>query len=99
MRRSSGSFGQRCQQPQRVASAVKALAAVTVMAATLLLFACGGSTKDADDSSGASSTSLEASPQTVTTATPGPPPGATVEGFRDLQVGDCFEEITKACQT
>ena len=94
MRRSSEGFGQRCHKPQLLASAVTAVAAVTVVAASLLLVACGGSSNEGDDSSQASATSLEASPQTVTTATPGPPPGATLEGFRDVEVGDCFEEIT-----
>ncbi len=63
-----------------------------LIASTLALSACSNSKEQ--DTSSASSTTAQISPQTVTTAVPGPPPGATLEGFKDLEVGQCFEEIT-----
>jgi hypothetical protein len=65
---------------------------VILIATTLVLGACGNS-KDQDASSPSTSTA-EASPQTVTTAVPGPPLGASLEGFNDLKVGACFDEVT-----
>jgi len=65
-----------------------------IVASAMLFGACSsGSAKD-KDLAASTTTAVDVGSNTVTTSAPGPPLGSTLTGFKDLQVGDCFEELT-----
>ncbi|MEX0768626.1 MAG: septum formation family protein [Microthrixaceae bacterium] len=66
-----------------------------LLAAALLIGACSDDSSTDKESASTSSTALDAGSNTVTTTAPGPPPGSILEGFKELEVGDCFEELTE----
>ena len=61
-------------------------------AVPLLRGACSGG----DDDAHATTTTAPVADQTVTTAAPGAPPGAEVEGLRQLETGQCFDPVEQA---
>ncbi|MEI7886060.1 MAG: septum formation family protein [Actinomycetes bacterium] len=83
--------GARRRSPRWAEPRIILLAVLLVPA--LLQIACSSDKSGTAKASDASSTTVDASTQTVTTETPGPPPGATLEGFKDLAVGTCFEQV------
>lgn len=67
-------------------------AAAIVLSACVALTGVGCSSDEpADPGEGAAGTSSTTA--TETTAPEGPPPGATEQGFRSLETGDCFDLI------
>jgi len=77
--------------PHRPTRPVRRLAAALVaIVAVVALAGCSG-----DGSEGSTTTAPvdDATAQTVTTAVPGPPPGAEVVGLRELETGQCFETL------
>jgi hypothetical protein len=71
---------------------VSALRAAAIGVAACLVLAGGGCSSDepntSDDAAGGTSTTTP-----EVTLPDGPPPGATEQGFRSLEVGDCFDLI------
>lgn len=64
-------------------------ALIAALLAALALAGCS----DASEGAGTTMPADDIPTQTVTTATPGPPPGAELVGLRDLGIGQCFETV------
>jgi len=63
-----------------------------LLAAAVGLASCSGG----GDGDSTTTTTSSGADQTATTAAPGAPPGAEVEGLREVETGQCFDTIDQA---